>query len=764
MTKRGLMFGLVAAVATYSAQAGMGEWRNYTSMKDVRSVARKGSAYWGATSGGLFRWDEPSNTFLTLTNAEGLQSIDLTAVAIDSQGTVWSGSSTGYLHALSPATQIVRVVPDIANLSQSNKQIYNITVVSDTLLIATDIGLSTFHVGRFEFGDTYTHFGSIPTSNTVKVYAAAVYAGKLWAAITDGQTNNDVAFADLSNPNLLPPGAWTLQNVGSPTVITSSLGVFGGKLYAGTTAGLYVSDGTTWTAVPALAGLPVQGISPGPSALLVCTNTRQVFSVDAAGTVSSVGQTLPFDPTGITSRPNGDPVVASTGGGLLVSPQSWTSVNPNGPNGNQFINVVADEKGILWGASGSSPPAAGFYRYDGKTWLSYTAENSAVPIDEVYKVSVGCNGSLWASSWGAGVVEMPSGTTTVDSNHVYGTNVGMRGIGGPPDPNYRYIVVSNVVCDSRGNTWLTTGGQNDRRILDVRRAEGTWSISGIHINSPSGPALTTIIEGTVDRALAVDAYDNIWAAVRDGTYQGVASLANAGSIDSVANVFLTVANGLPSNDIRTIVVDQDNTIWVGTDKGIGIILDPLNPTRTGAVAAYWPLQGLVINTIAVDPLNQKWVGTSEGAILLSADGTQELASYTVESTSGKLMDNNVRSIAVDPTSGTVYFGTASGLASLTTPAAAPRASFNELNIYPNPYRVPNSTPLTVNGLVQNSNIKILTIDGRLVRDLTTPGGRIGFWDGKDKDGNTVSSGIYIIVAYSEDGSEVANGKVAVLRR
>ncbi len=227
---------------------------------------------------------------------------------------------------------------------------------------------------------------------------------------------------------------------------------------------------------------------------------------------------------------------------------------------------------------------------------------------------------------------------------------------------------------------------------------------------------------------------------------------------------MTSAQGLPSDVVTTIVVDKENSLWVGTDKGIGIILDPSAPTRSGAVAIYKPLYGLVVNTIAVDPLNQKWVGTSAGVFLLSPDGTQQLASYTVENTGGKLIDNDVKSIGVDEKTGTIYFGTNDGLASLTTSAAAPKTSFDGgLRVYPNPYYVPGSVPLTVDGLVENSTIKILTTDGVLVNEVPTPGGRLGYWDGTDLKGNPVASGIYIISAYSESGA-TANGKVAVIHK
>ncbi len=756
---RGLSVCVLAAMCVRLSVAGGGEWRNYTSMKDVRAVARSGSTSWAATSGGLFGWEESSNTFIQLTSAEGLQSVDLTAVAVDPLGTVWSGSSNGFIHSYTPGAGTIRVVPNIANTTESNKQINSIAVYGDTALISTAFGLSVFRLSQFEFGDTYQKFASIPPNNRVTVYAAAIFGGRIWASVTDGITNTGVAVADLSNPNILPPQAWTLQTVGSPANVTTCLSGFRGNLYAGTSAGLYVSTGTSWNPVPALNGTSIEGIAASPSVLLVCTAAREVYALDTLGNVSQVGSVLPFGPNGIAARPNGDPVVACTDGGLVTNPQSWTSSYPNGPNGSQFINIAIDANGILWGASGSAN-GEGFYRFDGVTWKSYTAQNSHLPLNEYYKVSVGCDNTAWASSWGRGVVEMPGGTDILDTSRIYGTNVGIVGL--PIDPSY--VVVSNVVCDSRGNSWMTNESPADRNVLIVRTAGGSWVRMPVRLGGPTGPRLSTIIQGTIDRALAVDAFDNLWALVRDPVNPGVMSMANAGSIDSVAPYFLNSGNGLPSNDIRTIVVDHDNTIWVGTDKGIGIILDPANPTRNGAIAVYHPLDGLVINTIAVDPLNQKWVGTSEGAVLLSPDGTQELASYTVDATNGKLIDNDVKSIAVDPKTGTVYFGTISGLASLTTPAAAPKVSFSGLNVYPNPFLVPNPKPLTVDGLVENSSLKILTVDGRLVRDLSTPGGRIGYWDGKDQNGNDVASGIYIIVAYSEDGSQVANGKVAVVKQ
>ena len=397
--------------------------------------------------------------------------------------------------------------------------------------------------------------------------------------------------------------------------------------------------------------------------------------------------------------------MGSTGGGLLsLVGTTWGSHLPNGPASNQFLNITVDLDGVVWCGSGDLS-GRGLYRFDGTEWTSFTKTNSALPANEVYRMSTACDGSVWGSTYGRGVVEIPRGQKRPDSAHVFGRNVGMMGL----INDTSFVVVSNVVCDGQGNTWMSIVLPVDKNLLVVRKPNGKWQTIPVIVN---GTKMADLQDRPVDRCLAVDAYDNLWVVIRDASNKGIASLDNRGSIDSTVAYQITTSNGLPSNEVKTIVADRDNNLWVGTDRGIAIVLNVGTPLATGAIASYKPLSGVVINCIAIDPLNQKWVGTPEGVILLSADGTQTLATYTVENTAGKLMENDVKSIAIDAKTGTVYFATISGLASLTTAAAAPRSSFDELTVFPNPFVVPGGSLLTVSGLVENSNLKILTMDGR----------------------------------------------------
>jgi hypothetical protein len=150
-------------------------------------------------------------------------------------------------------------------------------------------------------------------------------------------------------------------------------------------------------------------------------------------------------------------------------------------------------------------------------------------------------------------------------------------------------------------------------------------------------------------------------------------------------------------------------------------------------------------------------------LLVNSDGSRLLAAY--DSKNSALLSDNIISVAVDDNAGIVYAATSNGLTSFETPYIKPKEVFDQLFIYPNPFEVINgSALLTIDGLIRDSDIKILNIDGNLVAEFSSPGGRTAYWDGKDNEGNVVNSGVYIVVAFDRDGNNVITGKVAVFRR
>ncbi len=215
-----------------------------------------------------------------------------------------------------------------------------------------------------------------------------------------------------------------------------------------------------------------------------------------------------------------------------------------------------------------------------------------------------------------------------------------------------------------------------------------------------------------------------------------------------------------------MVVDTRGDVWVGSIAGINVISNVGGVLSGGQsslrISSVFAVRQQSVTALAVDPLNQKWVGTTEGLILLNSDGSRLITTFNA--TNSALLSNNIESIAIDETNGIVYVGTELGLTSFETPFIKPLDSFDKIFTFPNPFILKdNSKLLVIDGLIKDSDIKILSVNGKLVSEFSSPGGRTAYWDGTDLDGNLVNSGVYIIVAFDREGNSVATGKVAVLR-
>ena len=128
------------------------------------------------------------------------------------------------------------------------------------------------------------------------------------------------------------------------------------------------------------------------------------------------------------------------------------------------------------------------------------------------------------------------------------------------------------------------------------------------------------------------------------------------------------------------------------------------------------------------------------------------------------MSNNINSVAFDG-KGLSYIATDKGISVLKIPFAKVNTSYSNLDIFPSPYRVPTVTPLTIDGLMDESSCKIMTLTGRVLKTIESrPNveGYQAFWDGRDEAGDWVSTGVYLIAVYDKKGASSIS-KIAVIR-
>ena len=213
-------------------------------------------------------------------------------------------------------------------------------------------------------------------------------------------------------------------------------------------------------------------------------------------------------------------------------------------------------------------------------------------------------------------------------------------------------------------------------------------------------------------------------------------------------------------------------MWLGTARGIAYVFQPLNAFASdpSLAAPQWPitedgsdyfLRDVEVFDLEVDPAGQIWVGTSSGAYLVNAEGTEVVRS--VDASNSPLPSDAVFSVSVDAASGRVYFVTSEGLFSAPGDATRSQAGSDELTAIPSPYRpASDASGVVINGLrAPTSDVRVMTVAGDVVYAAEVRGGSFR-WDGRDRSGLPVPSGVYLVAVAGSDGS-TTYGKVALIR-
>ena len=742
--KLAFLFALLASVIIYPQQ--FTNWKNHTDMKDVRNVHTLSNGVWAATGGGAFLYSGSSNSFTSLNKAEGLKGIDLTTVTLDKSGNVWFGSANGTIDVFNPGNNSFEVVLDIFNSNYINKSINDLILSGDTLIVSSDFGVSLIDTDGLLFFDTFFKFGDFPSNTKVNSTAKIdlIYVC----------TDEGIAVQKPNAVNLSAPESWNVYSEvnGLPSNKTLKAGKFLSDIIVSTDKGFALLSDTTWVSfLPQFNNIFISDfVITGDSLLILAANNVYLFSNNqiselyiSPNNTYSLSYTSSF----------GISIASSKGVIQLDNSLNETLLIPNGPAANQFPSISVSEDGTFWSASGKDGLGVGFYKYDKTTWTIYNRNNTPIlPTNDFYHTYTAQDNTAFLGSWGRGFVTVKDEEIKVFNRQ----NTGMQGIPEAPD----FIVITGFGTDSRNNKWILNYWSGNRKSLSMVTPDSTW----YHFTNPAEANIS--LEGYND--LAIDPFDTKFYHLTNSSSKGLYYFNENKTYDDESDDrsdFISTADGI-NGDISTVVVDRRGDVWIGTNAGVNVLSNTsaipssIDPTLT--LSSVFSLREQSINAIAVDPLNQKWIGTNEGLLLINSDGSRLLASLTASNSA--LLSDKIQSIAIDENAGIIYVGTEEGLTSFETPFIKPQESFDKLFVYPNPFVVKdNSKLLTIDGLIRDTDIKILTITGNLVTEFSSPGGRTAYWDGTDENGNLVSSGIYLVVAFDVDGDSIITGKVAVLR-
>ena len=340
---------------------------------------------------------------------------------------------------------------------------------------------------------------------------------------------------------------------------------------------------------------------------------------------------------------------------------------------------------------------------------------------------------------------------------------------------YNYVSCSALEFDENANLWLAQ--QQVDVILRVKKASGGWT------------------ELSHESLVGANKLDRFFFTSSSYNGERIRLLSSNGWVNTGLFAFTVnsnlkfAASRLCSNWLNEAGVkitperyfcfseESDGSIWLGTDMGLYILEDPRTVFASGAPQLHqiiinrddgsgladYLFDGIPITAMARDAKGNKWVGTDgSGIYRISSDGMVQ--QYHYDTSNSPLPSNTVNDIAVNPVTGEVAVATMAGLALLKTGEvpAAESLDYDNILIYPNPVVPGYHGLITITGLTENAEVKILSSSGQLVWYGHSTGGMCR-WNGHSRNGGRVASGIYHVVCSTEDGDEAVIARIVMMK-
>lgn len=757
MSKRNLAVASIFFFLVNVSFSQTSKWENYTDYKFITSIAvdHNSTNVYCASKGGLFVVDHlTGNVIKKYTNLDGLISNDLSSLAIDNSSRLWVGATDGSISILDIQNSTWKYIFDIKNSNETNKIIYFLHSSGNFMFAATGYGIQKISTSNFNFVDApYYKLGTFPI-NTI-VYSLTTNNNVLYAATKIG-----VAYSNYITFNLNDPSSWSNYSSAPLNAEVKTIETFDNNIFAGSDNGFSYFDGTNWLPYPnsSVSSVITKFIKAvGDKLYFISGNI--IYSANR-NDLSNISVFQGANNYSTISHDNSlNPIAGLTDNGILMNVSgNYDFVYPNSPYTNVFSQIVIDGEDNLWAAGGLG--TNGFYRFDGSTWENYntTSHPEIGNSNWFQKIAYG-NGNVWALGYGGG-------PTLITRDTIINYNTSNSNLPG--------IVIDPAFCpsyggayDNNGVFWLTLFGSNPRALY-AYTGNNQW----IGFINPS------IIGTSILSEVAVDSYNTKWI-VSEGSQKGLYFFNENGTLndpsDDIFGIYgLSEFGGAEVSAISDVIVDKNNEVWASSNNGVFIINNPLgaiqNPSQKPRPQKLGIISGNLkvpftenCRTLTNDILNDKWIGTvTNGVFHLSPDGSTLIEQFNTSQS--PILANQINSIAVSNKSGKANFGTLNGLSIYATDAIEPVADFDKITASPNPYLIPSNVGLKIDGLIENSVIKIITLSGEIMIEFDSPGGRIATWNGMNQNNELAPTGIYIIVAYNKDGSKVGTGKVAIVKK
>lgn len=773
-----------------SAQVAMGKWRTHLAYNNVAQLAQSDNKIYGVSDGALFSVDkhEGEGGMEFYSKLTGLNSSNISRIEFDpTSKQLLIVYVNGNIDLLTSGGVIN--IPDLYNKQMSaSKEVNQIQFYQNKAYLACNFGIIAINMLKKEIADTY-FIG--PSGSEVKVLATSVHNGTIYAL-----TPNAIYQADVSDPNLVNyefwssiadlPGNGDLQGIGS----------FAGKLFVQRGNKLYVKSDTGWSGFLSEINASCFNISNGK--MLVNDGVSSIYIVDETlnyKTVSSLAliPDAEYDPTNNTYW------FAANALGIMSYKQIdsvepiLSYYKPSGPAVNIPWNMTfsGEKLFVVQGGrmSGEYRRAGLVMMYENGLWTNVyekdiqDLDSTKLPIFDFMNVAVDPtdNKHFYITSFGTGLFEFKNNNF---ANRYYWRD-GISNIETADNTlPYQYMRLDGATFDKNQNLFLTNIRVGKLIVVKVRLANGKWTelnYSFPYIKKGLIPTLNGLLisnQNANQKWIASLRYNpGICIFDDNGT---ITDQSDDKSIflesfiyPETDNLGKTTFQSIYPTIVYSLAQDKNGVVWVGTDQGPFLFQNLSKvfendytcsrvkiPRNDSTNLADYLLVNEKIKAIAIDGANRKWIGTeSSGVYLMSENGQQTIQHFTAANS--PLLSNDILSIAINPATGEVFFGTGQGIVSYQSDAGEAGSTFKNVYSYPNPVREGFTGVITITGLVENTQVKITDINGNLVCQ-TVSNGSIATWDGKDAHGRKVSTGVYLAICSSSDGTQSAITKILII--
>ncbi|HJE38463.1 MAG TPA: hypothetical protein K8V47_01680 [Candidatus Amulumruptor caecigallinarius] len=344
--------------------------------------------------------------------------------------------------------------------------------------------------------------------------------------------------------------------------------------------------------------------------------------------------------------------------------------------------------------------------------------------------------------------------------------------------------ILDVKFDKEGNVWILTPTVNradasnwpvklDSSVLQMLPASKAADVASITaddwIEANKLPVGTAEDSGQIDGRLTVtvnrmaNGGESEYIFIKPLVYHGKILVyrrnSQGGEVDKDYPLFITSIKDQNGNEyliqeMTHIEEDSQGRVWMGNLSFFGYfdsktelpegtttlpIIVPYDRKRGGS-----PVDHAFITGISQSPVDGTlWVASQgNGLFHLNAEGTEQLENFR---TSNSILTTDILgSVCVDA-SGDVYIGSQKGLFRYRPAYGAAAGDLSAVKVDPAVAKDGYNGAFTITDLTESCSVKVKDAEGNLLFEGISHGGTL-IWDGIDKNGNRINTGVYDIVA------------------